>query len=99
MKNDKDKDVQVTKRELGLGENRILLKEDCSHALEKKLIRKVDFRLLPILGALYAISQIDRVNVGARIFPCCDNPDVNSKIWSLPLTIAQDSERSHRGHG
>ena len=30
---------------------------------EKKLIRKVDWRLLPILGALYAISLIDRTNV------------------------------------
>jgi hypothetical protein len=32
-------------------------------AYEKKLIRKIDYRLLPILGALYAISLIDRVNV------------------------------------
>lgn len=30
---------------------------------ELKLIRKVDWRLLPILGALYAIALIDRVNV------------------------------------
>lgn len=30
---------------------------------EKKLMRKVDWRLLPILGALYAIALIDRVNV------------------------------------
>jgi hypothetical protein len=33
------------------------------HAREKRLIRKVDLRLLPILGALYAISLVDRVNV------------------------------------
>ncbi|KAI9763517.1 MAG: hypothetical protein M1840_000470 [Geoglossum simile] len=37
-------------------------------AYEKKLIRKVDYRLLPILGALYAISLIDRVNISnARV--------------------------------
>ena len=30
---------------------------------EKHLIRKVDWRLLPILGALYAIALIDRINV------------------------------------
>jgi len=30
---------------------------------EKALMGKVDRRLLPILGALYAISLIDRVNV------------------------------------
>ena len=32
-------------------------------AYEKALMRKVDHRLLPILGALYAVSLIDRVNV------------------------------------
>lgn len=32
---------------------------------EKKLMRKVDRRLLPILGALYSIALIDRVNVSA----------------------------------
>jgi hypothetical protein len=32
---------------------------------EKSLIRKVDWRLLPILGALYSIALIDRVNISA----------------------------------
>jgi len=36
---------------------------------EKRLIRKIDYRLLPILGALYAISLIDRVNVCPLRFP------------------------------
>ena len=30
---------------------------------EKRLIRKIDWRLLPILGALYSIALIDRTNV------------------------------------
>ena len=34
-------------------------------AFEKKLVRKVDKRLLPILGALYSIALIDRVNVSS----------------------------------
>lgn len=34
-----------------------------SHASEKNLVRKIDLRLLPILGGLYAISLVDRVNV------------------------------------
>jgi len=35
---------------------------------EKKLIRRVDWRLLPILGALYSISLIDRTNISnARV--------------------------------
>jgi hypothetical protein len=33
------------------------------HPREKQLICKVDWRLLPILGALYAIALVDRVNV------------------------------------
>lgn len=32
-------------------------------AHHKQLIRKIDWRLLPILGALYAIALIDRINV------------------------------------
>jgi hypothetical protein len=34
---------------------------------EKKLMRKVDWRLLPILGALYSISLIDRTNVSLPV--------------------------------
>jgi len=30
---------------------------------EAKLMRRIDWRLLPILGALYSISLIDRTNV------------------------------------
>lgn len=35
---------------------------------EKKLVRKVDWRLLPILGALYSIALIDRTNVSNYLF-------------------------------
>ncbi|KAF2846543.1 phthalate transporter-like protein [Plenodomus tracheiphilus IPT5] len=35
---------------------------------EKRLLRKVDWRLLPILGALYSIALIDRTNISnARV--------------------------------
>ncbi|KAH6621950.1 major facilitator superfamily domain-containing protein [Boeremia exigua] len=35
---------------------------------EKRLVRKIDWRLLPILGALYSISLIDRTNIAnARV--------------------------------
>jgi hypothetical protein len=33
------------------------------HTSEAKLVRKVDMRLLPIVGMLYAISVVDRSNV------------------------------------
>lgn len=37
-------------------------------ATESRLIRRIDWRLLPILGALYSIALIDRTNVSVNIF-------------------------------
>lgn len=40
------------------------------HITERKLVRKIDLRLLPILGALYSIALIDRTNVSVTVpFP------------------------------
>ncbi|KAG6892831.1 hypothetical protein C0992_012318, partial [Termitomyces sp. T32_za158] len=37
-------------------------------AFERKTMRKIDLRLLPLLGILYALALIDRTNLGvARI--------------------------------
>lgn len=41
--------------------------DDFGDINEKKLIRKIDWRLLPILGALYSIALIDRTNVSAAV--------------------------------
>ncbi|KAH7346080.1 major facilitator superfamily domain-containing protein [Pyrenochaeta sp. MPI-SDFR-AT-0127] len=42
--------------------------DDFADINEKKLIRKIDWRLLPILGALYSIALIDRTNISnARV--------------------------------
>jgi hypothetical protein len=38
------------------------------HTAEKKLVRRIDTRLLPIMGGLYAISMIDRANVGCPAY-------------------------------
>jgi hypothetical protein len=51
------------------------------HPREKQLICKVDWRLLPILGALYAIALVDRVNVCGFHWhrlpsPLLTNPDL-----------------------
>jgi hypothetical protein len=36
--------------------------------MERRVLRKIDLRLLPILGALYTIALIDRTNISvARI--------------------------------
>lgn len=52
----------VTHDELALPRPKSYIIEE-EHTSEKQLIRKIDLRLLPILGALYAISLVDRVNV------------------------------------
>ena len=52
---------EPTTKDSGVQTDALMLRDD--PAYEKTLIRKVDRRLLPILGALYAISLIDRVNV------------------------------------
>lgn len=41
--------------------------EPYDHVEEKRLVRKVDWRLLPILGALYSIALIDRTNVSTLV--------------------------------
>lgn len=55
-----NEEEKVTQGELEYGSQEFL--DECQPR-EKQLMRKVDWRLLPILGALYAIALIDRVNV------------------------------------
>lgn len=45
--------------------------------MERRVLRKIDFRLLPILGALYTIALIDRTNISvARISGLDDDLDL-----------------------
>jgi len=55
----------------------------------KALIRKVDKRLLPILGALYSIALIDRINVSAaRVVGIGDDLDLAvGDRWSTALLV------------
>ncbi|KAH0581259.1 hypothetical protein H2248_012364 [Termitomyces sp. 'cryptogamus'] len=39
--------------------------EEYSPGVEKKLIRSIDLHILPLFGLLYAVSVLDRVNLGA----------------------------------
>ncbi|KAL8864877.1 MAG: hypothetical protein Q9198_009589 [Flavoplaca austrocitrina] len=41
------------------------VEDDFDSHREKSLIRRIDRRLLPILGGLYSIALIDRINVSA----------------------------------
>lgn len=45
--------------------------------MERRVLRKIDIRLLPILGALYTIALIDRTNISvARISGLDDDLDL-----------------------
>jgi hypothetical protein len=41
---------------------------DAAH--QKKVIRKIDLRMLPILGMMYSISLVDRTNLGKTPHTC-----------------------------
>ena len=63
--------------------------------MERRVLRKIDFRLLPILGALYTIALIDRTNISvARISGLDDDLDLkvgNRASVVLLVSTAQDS--------
>jgi hypothetical protein len=71
--------------------------------MERRVLRKIDIRLLPILGALYTIALIDRTNISvARISGLDDDLDlkvgsrasvvllVSIACCSSPLRLASD---------
>lgn len=41
---------------------------DFTPAQERRVFRKVDFRVVPMLALLYLISHLDRANIG--VYPC-----------------------------
>ncbi|CVL13727.1 hypothetical protein FPRO06_07716 [Fusarium proliferatum] len=55
---------------------------------EKRLTRKMDSHLIPILTALYLFAYIDRGNIGnARIFGMEEDLNLSDKKYNLALTI------------
>ncbi|RWA07245.1 hypothetical protein EKO27_g7866 [Xylaria grammica] len=59
----------------GLTEDEVGFLENFSDARRKALLRKIGFRLVPMLGLLYLQSNTDRTNIG------------NAKIEGLPETL------------
>lgn len=58
-------DASVTRGERGIPEAGL---SDARKKLEAKVVRKVDWRLIPILGLLYSVAGLDRVNLSnARV--------------------------------
>lgn len=54
-----------------------------------KLLRKVDFRLLPMLTTLYLLSYLDRGNIGnARVAGMNQELNLTPKEYNLALTVS-----------
>jgi sugar phosphate permease len=71
---DECKEVEALDEEIGINKqsNRRHMNEatlsDVQKKLEAKVLRKVDWRLIPILGLLYSVAGLDRVNLSnARV--------------------------------
>lgn len=82
-----DKSVEKLEREL----EDVELTSD--PILKKRVLRKIDLRLLPILGALYCIALIDRTNISVARISGLDD-DVGLKIGnraSIALLVSQSS--------
>ncbi|KAL2813418.1 major facilitator superfamily domain-containing protein [Aspergillus granulosus] len=45
----------------------VFFASDLTDSEKKRIIRRIDFRLLPILGVMYSISLIDRTNLGLAL--------------------------------
>jgi len=59
-----------------------------SHTTEKKLMTKIDFRVIPFLCILYLLAFLDRVNIGnARSFGLAKDLDLQSVEYNTALTM------------
>jgi hypothetical protein len=54
--------------------------------MERRVLRKIDIRLLPILGALYTIALIDRTNISVARISGLDD-DLDLKVGSRASVV------------
>lgn len=81
---DKPKAVHVETVELGSQESL----PNFDHIDEKKLVRKVDLRLLPLFIVLYLLSFLDRGNIGnAKIEGLAEDLNLKGNQYNMCLTI------------
>ncbi|KAI1118906.1 major facilitator superfamily domain-containing protein [Nemania sp. NC0429] len=71
---------------LGLASERTL--ESFAHLDEKKILRKMDIRLIPMLALLYLLSFLDRGNIGnAKIEGLQEDLKMTSDQYNICLTV------------
>lgn len=62
--------------------------------MERRVLRKIDFRLLPILGALYTIALIDRTNISVARISGLDD-DLDLKVGNRASVVLLVSSALH----
>ncbi|KAL1641814.1 hypothetical protein SLS58_005856 [Diplodia intermedia] len=61
---------------------------DIDYEAEKKLLRKLDWHILPIVGPLYVFSFLDRINIGnARLYGLEEDLNLSSMQFSIALSV------------
>jgi hypothetical protein len=71
-----------------LGDGNGTLPIQLSKAEEKRLLRRVDIRLIPLLSILYLISFLDRGNVGnARVAGLTKDLRLSGTQYNIALTM------------
>lgn len=61
---------------------------DFSHIDEKKVLRKMDIRLIPMLALLYLLSFLDRGNIGnAKIEGLAEDLNLTADQYNWCLTV------------
>ena len=75
-------------KELELARSRLNRVPTFPAALEKKVRRKLDWNIVPLVTALYMLSVLDRSNVGnARIAGMANDLDLYGNRYNWLLTI------------
>ncbi|RSH92491.1 hypothetical protein EHS25_008907 [Saitozyma podzolica] len=64
------------------------LEQRMTGAPHRKLMRKLDFRLLPSLSLLYLLASLDKANAGnAKLFGFLEDVGMTSNQFNLALTV------------
>ncbi|KAH0841371.1 putative transporter [Fonsecaea pedrosoi] len=86
-------DIQHYDQELALQDSPKIIESDDLEYVEgtpeeKKLLRKIDLRLIPILWAMYIFNYLDRTNIGnAKVGGMEKDLSLSSSDYSLVLSI------------
>ena len=66
----------------------IVIESKSDSALENRLLRKLDIRILPVLWVLYLVNFVDRANIGnARIQGMEKDLDLSGQNFNIALWV------------